>query len=95
VGQTWTHLPQLVQLVDSPQGVPMSVTTALDPRAHQVPGMRSLDLVADAHAAYAHDAAVVVDRESGVTGVDVDLGVDVRQLEMVRCSSSARFCSSQ
>ena len=27
VGQTWTHLPQLVQVVDSPHGVPMSVTT--------------------------------------------------------------------
>ena len=26
VGQTWTHLPQLVQVVDSPHGVPRSVT---------------------------------------------------------------------
>jgi hypothetical protein len=27
VGQTCTHLPQLVQVVDSPHGVPRSVTT--------------------------------------------------------------------
>jgi hypothetical protein len=27
VGHTWTHLPQLVQVCDSPHGVPMSVTT--------------------------------------------------------------------
>src|SRR5664279_973777 len=56
----------------------------VDPRAHQGPGMRTLDLVADAHAAHARDAAVVVDREKGVTGVDANLGVDGRQLEMVQ-----------
>ena len=27
VGHTWTHLPQLVQVVDTPHGVPMSVMT--------------------------------------------------------------------
>ena len=27
VGQTWTHLPQLVQVGDSPHGMPMSVWT--------------------------------------------------------------------
>src|SRR5665648_580029 len=55
----------------------------VDPRAHQAPGMRTLDLVADAHAAQARDAAVVVDREKGVTGVDADHGADERQLEVV------------
>ncbi len=39
VGQTWTHLPQLVHVVDSPHGVPMSVTTRAsmpDPMTSQV-----------------------------------------------------------
>jgi len=44
--------------------------------------VRALDLVADADAAKAEDAPVVVDREQPVTGVDVDLGADPRQVEM-------------
>ena len=42
----------------------------VDARAHDAPGVRALDLAADADAADAHDAAVVVDREERVAGVD-------------------------
>ena len=44
----------------------------VDAAAHHVPGVRALDLVADADAARAHDAAVVVDGEQRVAGVDAD-----------------------
>ena len=49
---------------------------------HDVPGVCALDLVADADAAKAQDAAVVVDGEQPVAGVDVDLRADPRQVEV-------------
>ena len=62
VGHTWTHLPQLVQLSDSPQGCARSVITRdCCPATHDVPGVRALDFVANPHAAGAQDAAVLVE----------------------------------
>ena len=55
----------------------------VDARAHDAPGVGALDLAADPHAADAHDAAVVVDREERMDGVDADRRVDDRQLEVV------------
>ena len=71
MGQTWTHLPQLVQESDAPQGSPRSVDDARSgAAAEDVPGVGALDFVADAHAAGAQNAAVVVDAEALVAGID-------------------------
>ena len=70
VGQTWTHLPQPVQVSAAPQGWFRSVMTRHStPRPHDVPGVRAFDLVAHPHAARAQDAAVVVHHEPVVGGV--------------------------
>ena len=91
VGQTWTHLPQLVQVSEAPQGWFRSVMTrAPMPRPDHVPGVRALDLVADPDAARAEDAAVVVDGEALVRGVDRQLRVPVGQRTCVMPRSLGR-----
>ena len=50
--------------------------------SHHVPGVSPLDLVADAHAAGAEDAAVVVDPEALVRRVHTRRGVELGELEV-------------
>ena len=71
MGQAWTHLPQLVQVVASPHGRCSSDTSREpDAAARDVPDVRALDLGADANAPRAQHAAVVVEHEARVRGVD-------------------------
>ena len=65
-----------------PGGAEVGDHPGVDAPAHHVPGVGALDLVADPHAAGAHDTAVVVDGEQRVAGVDADPRVDRRQLEV-------------
>jgi hypothetical protein len=84
VGQTCTHLPQLVQLwLRPPRLVEVDDHPAVDPAAHHIPHMRALDLVADAHAARAEDAAVVVQRVALVAGIHGQVGVEIVVAHMV------------
>ena len=79
-----------------PRAARSVMTRASMPAAHDVPGVGALDLVADPDAARAQDAAVVVDREPLVRGVDVDLRVDrYGKSNVVTPSRCARDCSSQ
>ena len=79
VGQAWTHLPQLVQVVASPHGRCSSETSRdCDAAAGDVPHVRALDLGARAHAARAQHAAVVVEHVARVRGVDREPRVVVR-----------------
>ena len=71
VGQACTHLPQLVQVVASPQGrLQLGDEPRLDAAGGDVPDVGALDLGAGPHAARAEHAAVVVEHVAGVRGVD-------------------------
>ena len=50
---------------------------------HHVPGMRAFDFVANAHAAGAQDAAVMIHHEARVTRVHRQLRVDVRVANVI------------
>ena len=63
VGQTCTHLPQPVQISRiAPRLAQIGDHARLDAAAHDVPGVRAFHLVANAYAARAEYAAVVVER---------------------------------
>ena len=66
VGQACTHLPQLVQLARLAPGLVQLADQHASwmPRAADVPHVRAFDFGADAHAARAQDAAVVVEHEA-------------------------------
>ncbi len=82
VGQTCTHLPQPVQVSDDPQGsIEIGDDLAVDAAAHHVPGMRAFDFVANPHAAGAQNAAVVIDDEALVRGIDRQLADNDRDSE--------------
>ena len=82
MGQTWTHLPQRVQAGASPVLMQIGDDDGVDAAAHHVPDVGAFDLRADAHAAGAEDAAVVVDGEALVGGVDGELGVAIGQADV-------------
>src|SRR5208282_5791348 len=54
----------------------------VDAAAHDIPNMRALNFGADTHAASAQDAAVVVEGEPFVRGVNAELGVAIRKANM-------------
>ena len=84
VGHTCTHLPQLVQSSTSPHGlVQVGDQPGVDASPHDVPGVRPLDLVAHPHAARTQDAAVMVEGEAVMRGVDRDLRVQVRHADVI------------
>ena len=59
----------------SAPGLDRSVITRLSmPRAGDVPGVGAFDLVADAHAALAQDAAIVILHEAVMRRVDLNFG---------------------
>ena len=65
VGQTWTHLPQLVQDWRlAPRAVEFGHEHRIDAARRDVPDMRPFDLVADTDASRAEDAAIVVQAPS-------------------------------
>src|SRR5262252_803305 len=72
-GAGWGRTPRLVQVGDD---------LGLDAAAHYVPGVRALDAVANAYTTSAEDAAVVVDREALVTGINVQRRIAVRIAHM-------------
>ena len=83
VGQTCTHLPQLVQDGASPHGRLSSATSIeLMPRAEMSQTCAPFDFVADAHAARAQDAAIVVEHPARVRHVDRQAREVVRQVDM-------------
>ena len=82
MGQTWTHLPQRVQAGFAPLLVEIGDDDGVDAAAHHVPDVRAFNLSADADAAGAEDAAVVVDGEALVRGVDGELGVAIGQADV-------------
>jgi hypothetical protein len=57
--------------------------------------MGAFDLVADAHAARAQHAAVVVEAEQIVRGIERQLRIPVGDVDVRDPISTARFCNSQ
>ena len=82
VGQTCTHLPQRVQLRFAPVLVQVGDDHGVDAAAHHIPHVRAFDLGADPHAARAEDAAIVVDGEALVRGVDRQFGIAIGQADV-------------
>ena len=71
---------------ESPQGWFRSVIISrIGPASHDVPGVRAFDFIADADAARAEDAAIVVEAEPLVAGVDGQGGDSGRGSECGRC----------
>ena len=79
VGQAWTHLPQLVQVVASPHGR-CSSETSREPMPRPAMSQTCAPSISAhvAHAARAQDAAVVVEHVARVRGVDGEPRVAVR-----------------
>ena len=80
----------MVQVSESPQGgAQVGDHAGLDAAVHDVPGVGALDLVADPHAPRAEHAAVVIDDETLVRGIDrmprLEVGhVDVGHADLPR-----------
>ena len=66
----------------APRGAQVGDDPGVGAAPHHVPGVGAFDLRAHADAARAQDAAVVVDHEAVVAGVDADRRVETGQLEV-------------
>ena len=82
MGQTCTHLPQRVQAGASPVLVQIGDDDGVDAAAHHIPDVRAFDFGADAHAAGAQDAAVVVHGEALVRSIHGKRGIAIGQADM-------------
>ncbi len=66
----------------SPRFVQIRNDLGVDAAPHHVPGMRALDLVANPDATRAQNAAVVIDDEAVVRGVDIFFRIAIRKAHM-------------
>ena len=66
----------------SPRFVQVRNDFGVDATPHHVPGMRAFDLVANPDATRAQNAAVVIDDEAVVRGVDVFFRIAIRKAHM-------------
>src|SRR5689334_10259440 len=62
----------------SPRLVEVADDASVNPASEEVPGMRTLDFLANANAASTENASVVIGHEATVRGVNFELGMEIR-----------------
>ena len=71
----------------APGRVEIGNEQAADTAIFYIPGMCALDLAADTDAAGTENTAVMIQKETGVGGIDAEPGIETRQIDMIQPKS--------
>ena len=84
MGQTWTHLPQLVQVAESPQGgIEIGHDTAVAAPIFKIPGVRPLDLTTHPDTSSAEHTTVMIEDKPTVGSIHLQFRVATRKGDMI------------
>ena len=84
VGQACKHLPQEVQVMDSPRGIEVGNDAYIMSPVHHIPVMCAFHFVAHTHTTGAHDAAVMIHHIPCMWGIHFTLRKQVRITDMIQ-----------
>ena len=69
------------------------MTRAVNAASDEIPGMRSFDLVADAHASSTENAAIVIERQIGDSRRPLRAGIADRERDMCHAQLREEFAA--